>query len=97
MNASEFGLEERFEQIAATGGEEFEDVVTAGEHQDESFLDNIATSPIGRLLKIISTLPEVRREKVFELRRQIDREQYNLNDNLDVALDRVIEELIAEG
>ena len=75
-------------------GEEFEldDDLVATE-----LLNNLTSTPLGRLLKIISRLPEIRQEKVVQVRRQIDRNEYALSENLDVALDRVLEELIAEG
>ncbi len=66
------------------------DVMEAG------LLENINSTPLGRLLKIISTLPEVRQQKVIEIRRQIDHGQYDVSENLDEALDRVLEEFIAE-
>mgnify|MGYP006958003923 FL=1 len=59
-------------------------------------LDNLTSTPLGRLLRIISHLPEIRQEKVVAVRRQIDRDEYALSENLDAALDRVLEELIAE-
>ena len=59
-------------------------------------LETIHSTPLGRLLRMIGSLPEIRQEKVFDVRRQIDYGQYNLSENLDVALDRVLEEFIAE-
>ena len=64
---------------------------------DQGMLDNMNSTPIGRLLKLISSLPEVRREKVVNLRQQLHYGEYNLGDNLDTALDRVIEELITDA
>jgi negative regulator of flagellin synthesis FlgM len=60
-------------------------------------LETIHSTPLGRLLRMIGSLPEIRHEKVFDVRRQISHGQYDLNDNLDVALDRVLEELITES
>jgi len=59
-------------------------------------LDNLTATPLGRLLKIISRLPEIRQDKVISVRRQLERDEYALSENLDAALDRVLEELIAE-
>ncbi len=59
-------------------------------------LDTIHSTPLGRLLRMIGSLPEIRHEKVFEVRSQIDYGQYNLSENLDVALDRVLEEFVGE-
>jgi len=59
----------------------------------EQILENINHTPIGQVLKRIASLPEVRREKVLDVRRQITEGKYNLNERLDVALDKVLEDL----
>lgn len=59
----------------------------------EQILDNINTTPIGQVLKKIASLPEVRREKVLDVRRQLTQGEYDLNKRLDVALDKVLEDL----
>jgi len=61
----------------------------------EQILDNIHSTPIGQVLKKIASLPEIRREKVLNLRRQITEGQYDLSERLDIALDRVLEDLTA--
>lgn len=60
----------------------------------EQILENVNSTPLGQLLKKISSLPEIRREKVTTIRHQLHRGQYDLNQRLDVALDKVLEELI---
>ena len=59
----------------------------------EQILENINTTPIGGILKKIASLPEVRKQKVLNIRRQLTEGQYDLNERLDVALDKVIEDL----
>ena len=59
----------------------------------EQILENINTTPVGQVLKKIASLPEVRREKVLDVRRQLTEGKYDLNERLDVALDKVLEEL----
>jgi hypothetical protein len=59
----------------------------------EQILENINTTPIGQVLKKIASLPEVRKEKVLDLRQQLSKGKYRLNERLDVALDRVLEDL----
>ena len=59
----------------------------------EQILENINTTPIGQVLKKIASLPEVRKEKVLDLRRQLSKGKYKLNERLDIALDRVLEDL----
>jgi len=59
----------------------------------EQILENINTTPIGQVLKKIASLPEVRREKILDVRRQLTEGKYNLNERLDIALDKVLEDL----
>ncbi|HCO97067.1 MAG TPA: hypothetical protein DIU00_24525 [Phycisphaerales bacterium] len=61
----------------------------------EQILNNINTTPIGQVLRKIASLPEVRREKVLDVRRQLTEGKYDLNQRLDVALDKVLEYLTA--
>lgn len=70
--------------------EEDTDVLT------EKLLDSMRSSPLSRLLSVISTLPEVRLEKVERARRQIDQPEECWEMKMDMALDRVLEELIIE-
>ncbi len=59
----------------------------------EQILENLNTTPIGQVLKKIASLPEVRKDKVLGVRRQLTDGKYDLNERLDVALDKVLEEL----
>ncbi|RKY23083.1 MAG: hypothetical protein DRP62_06590 [Planctomycetota bacterium] len=59
----------------------------------EQILENINTTPIGQVLKKIASLPEVRKEKVLDVRRQLTEGKYELNDRLNIALDKVLEDL----
>jgi hypothetical protein len=61
----------------------------------EQILENIHHTPLGQVLKKIAALPEVRQEKVLQLRRQITEGRYDLSERLDMALDKVLEDLIA--
>ena len=61
----------------------------------EQILENINTTPIGQVLKKIASLPEIRRQKVLDVRQRITTGQYELNERLDVALDKVLEDLTA--
>jgi hypothetical protein len=38
-------------------------------------------------------LPEVRQEKILNLRRQLTEGRYDLNERLDVAIEKVLENL----
>lgn len=59
----------------------------------EQILENLNTTPIGQVLKTIASLPELRRQKVLHVRQQITEGRYNLSERLDIALDRVLEDL----
>ncbi len=61
----------------------------------EQILNNINTTPIGQVLRKIASLPEIRREKVLDVRQQLTEGKYDLNERLDVALDKVLEHLTA--
>lgn len=59
----------------------------------EQILDNLNRTPLGQVLKRIASMPEVRRKKVLEVRRSLSEGQYELNDRLDKALEKVFEDL----
>ena len=59
----------------------------------EQILENLNTTPIGNVLTRIASLPEVRKKKVLDVRRQITEGKYNLSSRLDIALDKVLEDL----
>lgn len=61
----------------------------------EQILENINSTPIGQVLKNIAQLPEVRKDKVLNVREQLNSGAYDPNDKLDQALDKVLEDLIA--
>ena len=66
------------------------------EFSDQQLFEHMRSNPLGRLLRLIGTLPEVRREKVQRARQEIRRNGPEMEDRLDLALDRVLEELILE-
>ena len=61
----------------------------------EQIVNNINNTPLGQVLKTIASLPEVRKEKVLNLRSRITRGDYELSDRLDNALDKILEDIIA--
>jgi hypothetical protein len=61
----------------------------------EQILENINHTPLGQVLKKIASLPEVRRQKVLRLRRQITAGRYDLTERLDEVIDKVLEDLVA--
>ncbi len=54
--------------------------------------DQVEISPLGQMLDGIGRLPEIRHEKVEELRRQIATGSYETADKLESALDRILDE-----
>ena len=61
----------------------------------EQILNNLNTTPIGQVLKKIAALPEVSRDKILNVRHQLTNGKYDLNERLDIALDKVLEDLTA--
>lgn len=59
----------------------------------EQILENINNTPIGQVLKKIASLPEVRKEKVLDVRRKLTEGKYDLNERLDIALEKVLDDL----
>jgi hypothetical protein len=59
----------------------------------EQILENLNTTPIGQVLKKIACLPEVSRDKILHVRNQLTNGKYELNGRLDIALDKVLEDL----
>jgi hypothetical protein len=55
------------------------------------------STPLGQLLEMIGSLPEIRQDKVFNVRDRLDTECYDLDHTLDSAIDKVLEELLSES
>jgi hypothetical protein len=62
----------------------------------EQILENLNNTPIGQVLQKIACLPEVRKDKILNVRRQLTDGKYDLNERLDIALDKVLEDLTAQ-
>lgn len=56
--------------------------------------DQVEISPLGQMLDGISRLPEIRQEKVEEIRRQIAAGTYETSAKMELALDRLLDELL---
>lgn len=54
--------------------------------------DQVEISPLGQMLDSINDLPEIRHERVEEVRRQIAAGVYETPEKLEVALDRLLDE-----
>lgn len=60
----------------------------------EDILSNMNNTPIGKLLKVIAALPEVRQDKVDQVKLELRNGTYDIDENLDIALDAILEELM---
>ena len=59
----------------------------------EQILENMNTTPIGKVLKNIATLPQISRQKVLRVRKQLSEGRYDLNERLDLAIEKVLDDL----
>jgi hypothetical protein len=59
----------------------------------EQILDNMNGTPLGKVLKKIAVMPEVRKQKVLKVRQQLTEGRYNLSERLDLALEKVLDDL----
>ena len=71
----------------------FNDLIADEDLLMEQILDNMNSTPLGQVLKKIASLPEVRREKVLRVRKQLTEGRYDLNERLDLALEKVLDDL----
>ncbi len=56
--------------------------------------DHVEISPLGKMLDGIGQLPEIRHERVDEIRRQIAAGSYETPEKLELALDRMLDEMM---
>ena len=70
-----------------------DDLIAEDDMLIEQILDNMNGTPLGKVLKKIAVMPEVRKQKVIKVRRQLTEGRYNLTERLDLALERVLDDL----
>jgi hypothetical protein len=58
--------------------------------------DKVKQGKTGRLLKKVASLPKARREKILAVRYQLDAGKYSIDDRLNAATDRLIENLFTK-
>ena len=58
--------------------------------------DEVEISEMGRLLDELSQLPEIRHEKVAEIRSRIEAQTYETPEKLEVTVERLLKELRGE-
>ena len=57
----------------------------------EQIIENINNTPLGQVLNKIASLPEGSQKKVISMRRKLTDSEYNLDDRLDAALEKVLD------
>ncbi len=90
LNQQRFKLEP-----AASKNQEpvFDDLIAPDDLLIEQILENMNSTPLGQVLKKIAVMPEVRKQKVLNVRRQLTEGNYNLTERLDLALEKVLDDL----
>lgn len=76
-------------------GELSEEMLAEQDLLMEEITNNLNNTPMGQVLKKLASLPEVRQQKVLNVRQQLTSGSYDLSERLDVVLDKVLEELTA--
>jgi anti-sigma28 factor (negative regulator of flagellin synthesis) len=67
------------------------DTSPTGDVLMEHILENMNTTSQEEALKRIASVPDIRRDKVLDIRRQLAEGTYEVADRLDSAMDRVLE------
>lgn len=88
-----FDLNNRFQTQKHQSGNGLEGLAPNADLMMEQILENIHATPIGQVLRRIASLPEVRQEKILNVRRQLTEGRYDLNERLDLAIEKVLENL----
>ena len=84
--------DQRF-NLEPAGESVFDDLIADDDLLMEQILDNMNSTPLGQVLKKIAVMPEVRKQKVLKVRRQLTEGKYNLTERLDLALEKVLDDL----
>ena len=58
--------------------------------------DKVRQRTTARLLEKVASLPKARREKILAVRFQLDAGKYSIDERLNVATDRLIENLLTK-
>ena len=74
-------------------GLRLESVKLPGSVANNPPVDRVEISPIARLMSEISALPDIRAEKVVQVRAEIQAGTYITPEKLDIAIDRLLEDI----
>ena len=58
-------------------------------------VDRVEISPIARMMSEVSALPDIRAEKVAQVRAEIQASTYITPEKLDIAIERMLEDIQA--
>ena len=75
----------------SAGNDRGRDTSPSGDVLPEHILENMNATPQDEALMRITSLPDIRRDKVLDIRRQLTEGTYEVADRLDKAVDRVLE------
>ena len=79
--------------MQSISGARLEGVKPGGAIQNNLPVDRVEISQIARLMSEVSSLPEVRAEKIVQVRAQIEAGTYITPEKLDIAVERMLEDL----
>lgn len=82
-----------FGPLRGVYAEPVEELIADDDLLMEQILENMNGTPLGQVLKKIATMPEVRKQKVIKVRQELTEGKYNLTERLDLALEKVLDEL----
>lgn len=74
-------------------GARMEGVKPSGPIPNSIPVDRVEISQIARLMSEVTLLPEVQAEKIAQVRAQIEAGTYITPEKMDIALDRLLEDL----
>ena len=97
MNTSDFELKNTINESCQSTERFATPLENENDFLSGRLFENLNSTPLGRLLKIIASLPEIRQEKVVNARHRINCTEYETGTRLDMAIDKVLEELLAES
>jgi hypothetical protein len=92
----DFNSKKRFNNLNCQMNTGTDNSVQDSDETMEQILESLNNTPIGKVLKKIASLPEIRKDKVIDVRQQLTDGKYNLNERLDIALDKVLEDLTTQ-
>jgi anti-sigma28 factor (negative regulator of flagellin synthesis) len=78
-------------RFQSAGNDQGCDTSPIGDALLEHVLENMNTTHQEEALMRITSLPDIRRDKVLDIRRQLTEGTYEVADRLDRAIDRVLE------